>query len=393
MGSNYKSNLWKIYLFKFLAGLHFFSAVLIPFFTDWGKISFTQIMILQSWFMMCVFILEVPTGAIADYIGRKYSLILAAVTGAAASIVYVSSPNFYIFMIAEFLFAISAALISGADEAFVYDTLKKIKQENLSKKIFGRIESFNLAGILIAAPIGSIIAVQFGLSVPMLLFAVPSVLAAIIGLTLNEPQTTKKIESKRYILILKSGINSLRNNKTLRILAVDAVVISALAYLLIWLYQPMLIKAGMGIGYFGIIHASFVISEILILNNFEKLERLLGSKKRLTFFSAMIVGIMYIIGGLTTFIPVVILIIIIAGGFGLTRGTLLSSYMNKYISSEERATTLSSISMLRRFLIAAINPLIGFMVDWSLGTTLIIIGVITIIFSLFSRIKEEHLID
>ena len=73
--------------------------VLVPFFLEWGKISFTQIMILQSFFVFSKFILEIPTGAIADYFGRKTSIIFSALVMSIAVFVYSSYPNFYIFLL------------------------------------------------------------------------------------------------------------------------------------------------------------------------------------------------------------------------------------------------------------------------------------------------------
>ena len=103
----FRSNLWKIYLFEFLTQFNLVSGVLVPFFTDWGNITFTQVMILQSWFMFWIFILEIPTGAFADYIGRKQSLALATLFNIVAVFIYGSIPNFYIFLLGEFLWAIS----------------------------------------------------------------------------------------------------------------------------------------------------------------------------------------------------------------------------------------------------------------------------------------------
>jgi len=125
MVNSYESNIWKMYVFKFLVSLHFIGGVLVPFFMDWGKISFTQIMILQSWFMLWIFIMEVPTVTIADYFGRKYSLLLGCIVNIITVIIYTITPNFYLFLVGEFLWATSAALFSGADDAFVYDSLKK----------------------------------------------------------------------------------------------------------------------------------------------------------------------------------------------------------------------------------------------------------------------------
>lgn len=393
MAATFRANLWKIYLFKFFISLHFIGGVLVPFFLDWGGINFTQIMILQSWFMLWIFLLEIPTGTVADYFGRKQSLILACGVNVIAALVYASTPNFYVFLLGEFLWAMSAAFLSGADEAFTYDTLKKISETNKSKKVFARIESFHLAGIMVGAPIGSFIAAQLGLRAPMLLLVIPFAIAFIIALTFKEPRTTQKIESKRYLNILKDGVKFFYKNKILKILALDMIFIASVAYFMIWLYQPMLKQAGIGIAYFGIVHAAFVASQILIMNNYEKLEKIFGSKKRLIFFSATITGVMFIIGGLTTFIPAVLLVIIIGGGFGLSRRPLFVSYMNKYIPSPKRATVLSAISMLRTFALVVVNPAVGLLVDWSLNYTLIILGVAAIIFSFISKVEESHLID
>lgn len=389
----FKANIWKFYLFKFFISLYFLDGVLIPFFTDWGGINFTQIMFLQSWFMIWIFLLEVPTGAVADYLGRKHSIIMAAIVWVIAALVYGSMPNLYIFMLAEFLWAMAIALLSGADEAFVYDTLKKIGKSKKSKKIFGRIHSFHLAGFMVAAPIGSIMGAYFGLRTPVLLMAIPFTLAVIVSLTLKEPKTTKKIESKRYINILKEGVKFFYKNKILKILALDFIFINAVAYFMLWFYQPMLKQAGVGIVYFGIIHSVAVGAEIVVMNSYEKFEKLLGSKKRLIFFSAAITGLAFVLGGLTRAIPLVILALILGIAFGLSRKPLFISYMNKYIPSHNRATVLSSISMLRRFVHVVINPLVGLLVDWSLNYTLIILGVIAIVFAFISGVKEEHLID
>ena len=393
MVNSYESNIWNMYVFKFLVSLHFIGGVLVPFFMDWGKISFTQIMILQSWFMLWIFIMEVPTGTIADYFGRKYSLLLGCIVNIITVIIYTITPNFYLFLVGEFLWATSAALFSGADDAFVYDSLKKCGKAKESKKILSRVETFYLAGIMLGAPIGSVIASQVSLRAPMYLFAVPLFLAFILGLTFKEPVTTKKVESKKYFNMLKEGINFFYHQKILRILALDMVFIASVGYFMIWLYQPMLKQAEVKIVYYGAVCFALVLGQILILNAYSRLENLLNSKKRLLFISALITGIMFVVGGLTTYLPLVLLSIILGGGFGLTRRPLFVSYMNKYIPSSKRAIVLSAVSMLRTFVLVIINPFVGFLTSWSLNYTLIMLGAAAIIFAFVSKIEERHLKD
>jgi len=67
--------------------------------------------------------------------------------------------------------------------------------------------------------------------------------------------------------------------------------------------------------------------------------------------------------------------------------------LNKYIESHNRATVLSSISMMSKLSRAIAYPIIGLLVEQSLTMTLVILGFALIIVSLISKVEEEHLID
>ncbi|HYD35852.1 MAG TPA: hypothetical protein VD999_07365 [Vitreimonas sp.] len=176
-----RTQLYRYYVFMFLKDFHFFSAVLVPFFLNWGGLSQSQVQFLQSWFMLWFFILEVPTGAVADYLGRKYSLGLGALMSTAAVLMYGSIPSLTVFLIGEFLFAVAASLISGADEAWLYDTLKEHGHEAESKKFFGRAESIHLAALFVSAGLGGVIAEYFPLNAPMLFQRFPFLVPAWLG--------------------------------------------------------------------------------------------------------------------------------------------------------------------------------------------------------------------
>ncbi|MBW2987639.1 MFS transporter [Candidatus Woesearchaeota archaeon] len=389
----YKANIWKMYAFKFLISLHFIGGVLVPFYLEWGKISFTQIMLLQSIFAFSIFAFEIPTGAIADYLGRKTSIIFASIALLIGPIIYTLYPSIILFIIAEIIWGASYAMLSGADEALVYDSLKKTKSENKSKKIFGRIGSFEIAALTIAAPIGSIIAGTIGLRYTMLFMTVPFICATVLTFFLKEPKTERKIESKRLVRDLVDGVKYFRNHKILKSLAFDRIAISVLVFFIVWTYQPLLTQLNVPIIYFGFVGAGFMALEVFIMNNFDKLERFFKSKKGYLLASALIPGIGFILLGLNPYVAIAVILIIIIGGVGLSRPTLFRSYMNKHIESHHRATVLSTSSMIERFSGAVLYPFIGLLVEFSLQYTLIIIGIIVIVFALLSKVKEEHLID
>jgi len=160
----YSANIWKSYVYEFLKSFTLFAGVLIPFFTIWGGISFAQIMVLQAIFTFSMFLLEVPTGVIADKFGRKTSLVLSGLVTGIAILVYASYANFWIFALGEVLFAVGSTLASGADSALIYDSLKQIGKEKKSKSIFNRTESVGLLAMMISAPLGSLVAKYIGIN-------------------------------------------------------------------------------------------------------------------------------------------------------------------------------------------------------------------------------------
>jgi MFS family permease len=372
----------------------FISGVLVPFYLDWGKVSYTQVMILQSFYVIIVLLMEIPTGAIADYLGRKTSLILAGIASSIGALVYSSVPNFYIFFMGEFFWALGFALLSGCDEAMLYDSLKEINLESKSKTIIGRLKSFEMTAIMIAAPIGSLIASKMGLRYAMMFVFFPFFSAFLVALTFKEPHINREKEEKeKYIEILKSGIKYFKEHKILKILAFERISINVLVFFIIWMYQPLLGKLGIPIIYFGLVSSLMSGSQIPIMNSFGRLEKIFGSKRRYLLFSALLPGICFILLGINTYIPLAIILICLAGGFGLSRMVLFQSYMNKYIESHNRATVISTISMLSSLVSAVMYPLVGLMVEWSLDYSFIIIGTLIIVCTMVSKIEEGHLID
>ena len=296
-------------------------------------------------------------------------------------------------MFAEFLWAMSQALFSGADEALLYDSLLEEGREKESKRVLGRYHSFGLMGITVAASIGGLIAATLGLRYTMLLMTVPFTFAFLIALTLKEPKKVHEDESVKFLQTLFSGLKQLRHNRILQLLAFDSIVIKSLTFMVIWTYQPVLLDRGLSIGWLGLVHAVLAGVQIPVLNGFEHLERLTGSKKRYLILSALIPGVAFVLFGLTSSLLLSIPLIVIIAGLGLTRHVLFHNYMHKYVRSAQRATFMSTVGMLQRLCSALLYPVVGLLMDRSLSMTLVALGAVTIVVSLFSGVEEVHLLD
>jgi MFS family permease len=392
----FKSILIRYYIYAFFTGFHFFSAVLVPFFTDWGLVGWEEetillvVQSLQSWFTLCIFFLEVPTGAVADFLGRKHSVTLGSFAIILATLIYGIYPNIWLFILAEFVFAVGAALTSGADKALIYDSLKSMGQEQKAESIFGKTKSIHLLGIMIAAPIGSFISHYMGVNYPMLLTAIPALIAGVVAWSIPEPKVhSRPTEARNYLKIAKEGFSFFVGHKVLRRMALNAIIVSTAAYFVIWLYQPLMKELGIPIIYFGWAHMLLVISEIIVAANFQFLTKFFGSTKKFLSFSAWITTVAFIVTALWPSLVTLVLFLVIAGGFGLTRMDLMSAHMNQYIESDNRATVLSSISMFRRLAQAMLNPIVGLIAGLSIPLIFFLVGLIPLLTFLFPLNNSE----
>jgi len=296
-------------------------------------------------------------------------------------------------MVAEFLWALATALISGADEALLYDRLQELKREHESKKLLARYSTSMLIGISFAAPLGSLIGAAFGLQYAIRAMMIPLFIAAFISLTIKEPHYKEEKESQRYIHVLTKGVKYFYKNKVLRILAFDSVTVMVFSFFIIWMYQPMLLNLGYPLYLLGLIHGIGGFFEIIVLNNFARFEKILGSKKKYIFFSAFLLGVAFLILSISGNMYLTAIVSVFIFAFGFTRKILLSNYMNKFISSENRATVLSTASMLENFGRAIIYPIMGILMEYSVNLSALILGAAIIIVSLFSKVEEDMLID
>ncbi|UCC20974.1 MAG: MFS transporter [Promethearchaeota archaeon] len=392
MERNFKSNIYKIYIFSFILGIHTVRGVYIPFMMEWGGLSFFQIMLLQSYFTIMIVILEIPSGAIADFLGRKTGLLLSAFSIASAAFTYSIIPNFFMFLLAETLWAFGSALMSGTADAFVYFSLKSYGNEAKLAKILGRSRTMNLIALTISAPIGSVIAVVISLQFAMTSLAIIYIGAFIVALTFKEPRLiNNNYQQENYWRIIISGFKELRKNKILRILALDWIPINVLIFFMFWSYQvyfaaiyiPTLaygfILAGM-----NIVNAVFSILIPILLKSSK-------NKKKFLILINLINGIAYVFLGLTNTIPLGLTIILIIIAFGYTRYLIFVDGINLQIESENRATVLSTINMFGSLLRALAYPFVGLIVEWNIFIFFIITGVLILFFTVLTRSKSEYL--
>ncbi len=390
--TRYLGNLWKLYAIRGLFWAHFWSAVLTPFFTDWGHLKLSQVMYLNSWFMFCSFLLEVPTGVVADFFGRKISLALGGAIACLGVLVYTSAPNIYSFAAGEFLLAIAFTLHSGADEALAFDSLKAAGQSGRAASVLPRMEAFKLGGIQLGTLMGMGLAAYGGLVWPMRAYALPALLVTGLSFTLREaPSGEPRATRQNYLGVLKSGAKYFISHPIIRLFTLELAITNALAWAIIWLYQPVLTQRGFPVIALGWVHAAACLGQIGFLSHVGRLERWCGSRRRLLIGATIGAGLAMMLVGMANSWWILIPAILAAFALSLPRVAIYGAQLNVFIPSEQRATVLSFVSMCRTLAIVMLNPLTGWGADRSLTWTFVVLGTLLCLATVFSRIEERHL--
>jgi MFS family permease len=382
-------NVWKLDSYMFLSGFHLFSAVIITLLTGWGGLTLTQALLLQSWFTLAIFLLEVPTGVVADVWGRKQSLILGAFVSVIGFIVYALVPNFWIFALGEFLLALAFTLRSGAAEALLYDSVPQAQ----AKKALSKNTSLTLVALSVGPALGSILLNWVEPQHLMMLTAVPFLIMTILAFTLEEPTKVEhQDQSQQFWATLFDGIKFFMRHPQLRSLAVDMGIVAGVSKMMIWLYQPLLQEQGVSESLFGVFFAIAVAIEVVAMNSYAHLESKGKSVRKILFWSGLIPALGLLLAGFSQVWWLSVLGMWLTIGIGMSRKPFFAGIFNEHISSKQRATVLSAIAMSSQIMLVFLNPIVGVIGDWSVQGALVGLGIVLGIFVIGKHVKKTEIL-
>lgn len=372
-------NIPRLYLIKISKWFMLYMPVVVLFYESNG-LKMKDIMILQAIYSVMIVILEIPSGYMADVWGRKKTILLGTLLGAAGFTIYGVSYGFIGFLIAEIVLGIGQSMISGADSAMLYDSLLERKQQRRYSQYEGRITSFgNLAEA--AAALLSMALVTISLRTPYYGQILVAAMAIPAALTLKEPMVHKKLISRRFREIVDISVFALAGHKVLRRNILFSAFTGCATLTMAWFAQKFFEHSGISEVWFGLLWAGLNLTVALASFFAYRLEAHLKPTGTILLISLAIpAGYLALsLAGLTWGLVVLFI-------FYLVRGyatPVLKDYINRITGSEVRATVLSVRNFLIRIIFALAGPLIGWANDtYDLPTALIMGGVIFLLLNL-----------
>ncbi|MBG7609306.1 MAG: MFS transporter [Anaerolineae bacterium] len=372
-----------------------------------------QVGIVMGLYSLTIVLLELPTGGLADTIGRKRVAILAYSFILVSGFVLLGAFTFPIFLIGSILNGVGRALSSGALDAWFVDAIKSIDEDVDLQPIFAKVGTFTSLSLGVGTIGGSLIPVFFSnlpaegsaiftpLSMPLAISAVIMVflLLAVIFLIkeerflLNENTWSKSV--REIPAIVKTAVSLTRQNQIFKLLLGVTIGSGFVLVSLESFWQPHFANLFGGSEgntfWFGVIMGGNFLIGMLGNMIATPISKVLG--KRYAFVAAIFQGLRGIVLiGLTfqTNLPLGVLFFwLVYLNIGVIESPH-SALLNDQIPSQQRSSMLS-IASLASYLGGAIGGIfLGYIAEqFSIRSAWIIAGVISVIsLSLYLRIDN-----
>ncbi|MCK9450931.1 MAG: MFS transporter [Bacteroidales bacterium] len=399
----------KFSAYGFLKNLRFFEPFLVLYLLSKG-LSFTEIGVLIGLRELVVMIAEIPSGLIADALGRRRTLASSFVFYMISFIAFFVSQNFVGFMVAMFFFAVGDAFRTGVHKAMIFEYLQRQQRQNYKTDYYGRTRSWSQMGTALSSLLAGAFVVLTGDYGLIFLFSIVPYIADLL-LVMSYPKWldgdtdgAKVSVGERFKIVWKAFLASLKNAFMLRGLTNNAVhsafyasakdylqpLLKALALSLpIQLFQEDEKQAAMIIGlvYFLIYVGTSFMSRYA--GNFAKLFNQPSKPLNLTLILGLVAGIVsgfFFQFGFELMAVLFFMVILFNENLRKPIGT---AYVAALTDQKSMATLLSVQSQLKALLAAIFAPLIGFLADqFGVGNALIIFGVAVIEMSPFYWVKR-----
>lgn len=253
-------NLWR---YKVLAGIGFTPIMLpiIVLFWQECNLDMFEVFALQTLFAVAVAVLEVPTGMVADRMGKRKSLTIGFSIIFVSLIAYALSCDFWAFLAVEITLALGFTFISGADSALLYDSLKHLGREAEYKRREGEAMGIRMVCFAICNLIGGVIG-EWSLVGAMWASAIGPGLSLFVVWGMVEvnpphPDETLQESLEGYRTLISSAFKFVRRHQYIRWQILLFSVLSGSGTWLLWLYQPYMQFSGLDIWAFGAAFALF----------------------------------------------------------------------------------------------------------------------------------------
>lgn len=329
-----------------------------------------QLVLVGTVLELTTFLLEIPTGVVADVYSRKLSVVIGFAVIGAGFVLQGAVPTFSAILAAQLLYGGGWTFISGAEDAWLADELGSDALPNayLRGKQIGLAASF--AGVFASVALASL-----RLNLPFLLSGLPLIGVALLLLVIMpETRFRRAVADARSTwhrmgLTLAGGFRSIHVSPLLMtimaatlLLGISREGIDRLweAHLLDAVHLPLLGNLDTVV-WFGVINAIAMLAALLLSIALQGYVRRFTDRRAIVW---LIARNLFLGGGIVAFALSRSFVAIVAAFVAVYTlrelgEAVQSAWVNRSIGSDSRATVLSTISQMDAIGQAGGGPAIG----------------------------------
>ncbi|MHA1865914.1 MAG: MFS transporter [Candidatus Heimdallarchaeaceae archaeon] len=318
-----------------------------------ANLSFAQMLLLQGIFALSIMIFEIPSGAFSDMFKRKLVLVTGYSILTVACFLYFIGRSFTAYALAEALFGVGGAVISGSDVSLVYDGLIEINETERYKQILSKATTLSFLTAMISLPISGLIALH-NIYTPLLIISISFGFKAVMFLFVYEPER-KKAESINGATV--KSIKLLIHSKFLISIFIATFSLSVFGRAVFWSYQPKLFALNISTFEIGLIFATMNLIAALSSTIMGKV------KQKFELLAVYAFLVIETISYLVIWKLHSLLILTAIYALQITRGgraPIISQMIQRKLSSDLRATFTSFISAITNLAFFIYSLLLNF---------------------------------
>ena len=347
------------YAYRLLATSYLYVPIFMLFQADRG-LTFFERFALGGLYCAVLIVVEVPTGVFADRYGRRLSMLCGALAMVVSTLIATLAHGFPTFAVAESLAALSMALCSGADSAYLYDLLVAHDRADEYPRKESIASAWHLLGSALAFAGGGLLA-RVDLEAPYIATAIVAAMAAGLAACHVEPARAPATRRTSWPVQIVAALADVARNGRLAWIVGYSAIVFALLRATVYVYQPYLQDRGLTPLEIGLLFAGVYLLAAVVAHRTHWLRARFGDEPLLWFLlGTLAISFLGLAGAARG--PWMLALLVVQAIANGVYSPLTKPLLNREIhDSGRRAAVLSVESMARRFAMGVFAPLCGVM--------------------------------
>jgi MFS family permease len=363
---HFASNIPRYFLYTAFQGFGFglMLAIWVIYLQQRRGLSLAQAALIDVTFFVTVTLAEVPTGMVADAFGRKASIVVGAILLCIGTLAWTYAPTMPLIVFAYVVMAIGTTFLSGASEAFFYESLQVSGRSDDYTPQVGRASAI-MIGALALGSLASGLLATIDLVSPLLVASLSYLVMLGIALAFKEPPSEGKSSEQSlnsYRKMLRQSLDLMRARPSMRypMFYLALVPLAALMMETVFL-QPQALSVGVPIAGVGAVAMAVQLTNVAGSTWSEWIRVRLGQGRLFYTAPVIIIASLIFLAGMQ--ITPALLLIAVMSFVTAALHPILLNLIQQEVTGAIRATVLSIQSLMATLLGAIGQPTLGFIAD------------------------------